>query len=73
LISNARRHRAQHFREACAIAPYNLVLFVLLLIAGAIFLGELSAGQDRKNNRDLDERDAALRSIHPHFCGSAGL
>jgi ABC-type transport system involved in multi-copper enzyme maturation permease subunit len=32
---------------------YNLVLFVLLLIAGAIFLGELSAGQERKIIVDL--------------------
>src|SRR6476469_5305209 len=32
---------------------YNLVLFVLLLIAGAIFLGELSGGQERKIIVDL--------------------
>lgn len=32
---------------------YNLVLFVLLLIAAAIFLGELSAGQERKIIVDL--------------------
>lgn len=32
---------------------YNLVLFVLLLIAGAIFLGELSAGQEQKIIVDL--------------------
>lgn len=32
---------------------YNLVIFVLLLIAGAIFLGELSGGQERKIIIDL--------------------
>jgi ABC-type transport system involved in multi-copper enzyme maturation permease subunit len=32
---------------------YNLVVFVLLLIAGAIFLGELSAGQEAKIIVDL--------------------
>src|ERR1700686_451975 len=32
---------------------YNLVVFVLLLIAGAIFLGELSAGQEAKVIVDL--------------------
>jgi len=43
------------FREAVRDRVlYNLVLFVLLLIAGAIFLGELSAGQDAKIIADLD-------------------
>src|SRR5947207_2656007 len=32
---------------------YNLVLFALLLIAGAIFIGELSAGQEAKIIVDL--------------------
>ena len=42
------------FREAVRDRVlYNLVLFVLLLIAGAIFLGELSAGQDAKITADL--------------------
>ena len=42
------------FREAVRDRVlYNLVLFVLLLIAGAIFLGELSAGQDAKIITDL--------------------
>ncbi|HVS21959.1 MAG TPA: ABC transporter permease subunit [Pyrinomonadaceae bacterium] len=42
------------FREAVRDRVlYNLVLFVLLLIAGAIFLGELSAGQDAKIIIDL--------------------
>ena len=37
------------FREALRDRVlYNLVLFVLLLIAGAIFLGELSAGQESR-------------------------
>ncbi len=42
------------FREAVRDRVlYNLVLFVLLLIAGAIFLGELSAGQDARMIVDL--------------------
>jgi ABC-type transport system involved in multi-copper enzyme maturation permease subunit len=42
------------FREAVRDRIlYNLVLFVLLLIAAAIFLGELSAGQDAKIIVDL--------------------
>jgi ABC-type transport system involved in multi-copper enzyme maturation permease subunit len=42
------------FREAVRDRVlYNLVLFVLLLIAGAIFLGELSGGQGRKVIVDL--------------------
>src|SRR5262245_58648018 len=42
------------FREAVRDRVlYNLVLFVMLLIAGAIFLGELSAGQDAKIIVDL--------------------
>src|SRR6059058_2239087 len=42
------------FREAVRDRVlYNLVLFVLLLIGGAIFLGELSAGQDAKIIADL--------------------
>ena len=42
------------FREAVRDRVlYNLVLFVLLLIAGAIFLGELSAGEEAKIIVDL--------------------
>ncbi len=42
------------FREAVRDRVlYNLVLFVLLLIAGAILLGELSAGQEAKIIVDL--------------------
>src|SRR5438034_543083 len=42
------------FREAVRDRVlYNLVLFVLLLTAGAIFLGELSAGQETKIIVDL--------------------
>lgn len=42
------------FREAVRDRVlYNLVLFVLLLIGGAIFLGELSAGQETKILVDL--------------------
>jgi ABC-type transport system involved in multi-copper enzyme maturation permease subunit len=42
------------FREAVRDRVlYNLVLFVLLLIGGAIFLGELSAGQEGKIIVDL--------------------
>lgn len=42
------------FREAVRDRVlYNLILFALLLIAGAIFLGELSAGQDAKIIVDL--------------------
>lgn len=42
------------FREAVRDRVlYNLVLFVLLLIGGAIFLGELSGGQERKIIVDL--------------------
>ena len=42
------------FREAVRDRVlYNLVLFVLLLTAGAIFLGELSGGQERKVIVDL--------------------
>src|SRR5437016_8535334 len=42
------------FREAVRDRVlYNLVVFALLLIAGAIFLGELSAGQEAKITADL--------------------
>jgi ABC-type transport system involved in multi-copper enzyme maturation permease subunit len=42
------------FREAVRDRVlYNLILFVLLLIGGAIFLGELSAGQESKIIVDL--------------------
>jgi ABC-type transport system involved in multi-copper enzyme maturation permease subunit len=42
------------FREAVRDRVlYNLVLFVLMLTAGAIFLGELSAGQEAKIIVDL--------------------
>jgi len=42
------------FREAVRDRVlYNLVLFVLLLIGGAIFLGELSGGQEKKIITDL--------------------
>src|SRR5260370_34892816 len=49
------------FREAVRDRVlYNLVLFVLLLIGGAIFLGELSAGQDAKIIADLGFRATLL-------------
>ena len=56
--SNALRRIAaiasNAFREAVRDRVlYNLVLFVLLLIVGAIFLGELSGGQERKVIVDL--------------------
>ncbi len=42
------------FREAVRDRVlYNLVVFALLLITGAIFLGELSAGQEAKIIVDL--------------------
>ena len=42
------------FREAVRDRVlYNLVLFVLLLIVAAIFIGELSGGQERKVIVDL--------------------
>src|SRR5436309_10269808 len=42
------------FREAVRDRVlYNLVVFALLLITGAIFLGELSAGEDTKIIVDL--------------------
>jgi len=42
------------FREAVRDRVlYNLVIFVLLLIGGAIFIGELSGGQERKIIVDL--------------------
>src|SRR6266511_747058 len=42
------------FREAVRDRVlYNLIVFALLLIAGAIFLGELSAGQEAKIIVDL--------------------
>lgn len=45
---------ANAFREAVRDRVlYNLVLFVLLLTAGAIFLGELSGGQESKIIVDL--------------------
>jgi Cu-processing system permease protein len=45
---------ANAFREAVRDRVlYNLVLFVLLLTAAAIFIGELSAGQERKIIVDL--------------------
>src|SRR2546425_2301140 len=51
-VSSMRRTLAiarNAFREAVRDRVlYNLVLFVLLLTAGAIFLGELSGGQERR-------------------------
>src|SRR5438128_1609514 len=42
------------FREAVRDRVlYNLVLFVLLLIGAAVFIGELSGGQERKIIVDL--------------------
>src|SRR5437870_8171857 len=42
------------FREAVRDrVPYNLVIFALLLIGGAIFLGELSGGEEAKILVDL--------------------
>src|SRR6266508_4859316 len=50
-VSAIARHA---FREAVRDRVlYNLLLFALLLIAGAIFLGELSAGQEAKIIVDL--------------------
>src|SRR5712691_10284617 len=49
------------FREAVRDRVlYNLVLFVLLLIAAAVFLGELSAGQEAKIIVDLGLSAALL-------------
>ena len=64
-LESAPARRASAWRRIQAIARnafreavrdrvlYNLVLFVLLLIVGAIFLGELSGGQERKIIVDL--------------------
>ena len=42
------------FREAVRDRVlYNLVLFVLLLIGAAVFIGDLSGGQERKTIVDL--------------------
>lgn len=42
------------FREAVRDrVPYNLVLFVLMLTAAAVFIGDLSGGQERKIIVDL--------------------
>ena len=72
------------FREAVRDRVlYNLVLFVLLLIGGAIFLGELSAGQEAKIIVDLGlsamllfgvfiARRFARARVHPPRVGSGG-
>ncbi len=64
-LESAPARRASAWRRIQAIARnafreavrdrvlYNLVLFVLILIAAAIFLGELSGGQERKIIVDL--------------------
>jgi hypothetical protein len=60
------------FREAVRDRVlYNLVLFVLLLIAGAIFLGELSGGQESKIIVDLGLSTMLLFGVfHFIICGS---
>jgi ABC-type transport system involved in multi-copper enzyme maturation permease subunit len=64
-IANTKPAKSTSFRRIMAIARntfreavrdrvlYNLVLFVLLLTAGAVFLGELSAAQESKIIVDL--------------------
>src|SRR5258706_5321828 len=59
------------FREAVRDRVlYNLVVFVLLLIAGAIFLGEISAGQEAKMIFGLGVRAAlSFRGFISFFVG----
>jgi ABC-type transport system involved in multi-copper enzyme maturation permease subunit len=64
-VTSMRSRQEQQWRRIAVIAHntfreavrdrvlYNLLLFVLLLTAAAIFLGELSAGQERKIIVDL--------------------
>jgi ABC-type transport system involved in multi-copper enzyme maturation permease subunit len=54
MIGRIRAIALNTFREAVRDRVlYNLVLFVLLLTAAAIFIGELSGGQERKIIVDL--------------------
>ena len=54
MIARIRAIARNTFREAVRDRVlYNLVLFVLLLTAAAIFIGELSGGQERKIIVDL--------------------
>ncbi|HWN10226.1 MAG TPA: ABC transporter permease subunit [Pyrinomonadaceae bacterium] len=54
MLGRIRAIAANAFREAVRDRVlYNLVLFVLLLTAAAVFLGELSGGQERKIIVDL--------------------
>jgi len=52
---------------------YNLVIFVLLLIAGAIFLGELSGGQERKIIIDLGLSTVLLFGVFISIFVGVGL
>jgi len=52
---------------------YNLVIFVLLLIAGAIFLGELSGGQERKIIIDLGLSTMLLFGVYISIFVGVGL
>src|SRR5438094_10143469 len=52
------------FREAVRDRVlYNLVIFVLLLIAGAIFRGEIAAGQEAKIIVDLGLSEMLLFGV----------
>ena len=54
MLRRIRAIATNAFREAVRDRVlYNLVLFVLLLTAAAVFLGELSGGQERKIIVDL--------------------
>jgi ABC-type transport system involved in multi-copper enzyme maturation permease subunit len=62
------------FREAVRDRVlYNLVLFVLLLTAGAIFLGELSGGQERKVIIDLGLSSMLLFGVFISIFVGVGL
>ncbi len=54
MLGRIRAIAGNAFREAVRDRVlYNLVIFVLLLTAAAVFLGELSGGQERKIIVDL--------------------
>ena len=62
------------FREAVRDRVlYNLVVFVLVLIAGAIFLGELSAGQEAKIIVDLGLSAILLFGVFIAIFAGVGL
>ncbi|MFS8086887.1 MAG: ABC transporter permease [Acidobacteriota bacterium] len=62
------------FREAVRDRVlYNLVIFALLLIAGAIFLGELSAGQEAKILVDLGLSAILLFGVFIAIFSGVGL